>query len=109
MDNRDLNDSTDGRLERAKDYALGKHDSHPSVADQVGEGVGGIGGMLAGAAIGLLITATFAVVDNVWLDIVARQRPKVEGFAQSNAASMRRLAAPCHVPATAPSPAETAA
>jgi hypothetical protein len=52
MDDRDLNDSTDARLERAKDQALGKHDSHPSVADQVGEGVGGIGGMLAGAAIG---------------------------------------------------------
>lgn len=52
MDDRDLSDSTNGRLERAKDQALGKHDSHPSVADQVGEGVGGIGGMLAGAAIG---------------------------------------------------------
>ena len=52
MDHRDLSDSTDARLERAKDQALGKHDSHPSVADQVGEGVGGIGGMLAGAAIG---------------------------------------------------------
>ena len=52
MDNRDLNDSTDGRIERAKDKALGKHDDNPSVADEVGEGVGGIGGMLAGAAIG---------------------------------------------------------
>src|SRR5439155_19838860 len=52
MDNKDFNVSTDGRLERAKDQALGKHDSHPSVADQVGEGVGSIGGMLAGAAIG---------------------------------------------------------
>jgi len=52
MDDRDLSDTTDGRLERAKDQALGRHDKHPSVADQVGEGVGGIGGMLAGAAIG---------------------------------------------------------
>jgi hypothetical protein len=52
MDNRNFNDSTDGRLERAKDQALGKHDSNPSVADQVGEGVGGIGGALAGAAVG---------------------------------------------------------
>src|SRR5258705_606600 len=52
MDDRDLNYSTDARLERAKDQALGKHDRHPSVADQVGEGVGGIGGMLAGGAIG---------------------------------------------------------
>ncbi|MDB4882704.1 MAG: hypothetical protein JWL95_1470 [Gemmatimonadetes bacterium] len=52
MDNRNINDSTDGRIERAKDSALGKHDSNPSVADEVGEGVGGIGGALAGAAIG---------------------------------------------------------
>ncbi|HEV7990930.1 MAG TPA: hypothetical protein VGP25_03850 [Gemmatimonadaceae bacterium] len=54
MDNRNINDSTDGRLERAKDNALGKHDSNPSVADEVGEGVGGIGGALAGAAVGSL-------------------------------------------------------
>jgi hypothetical protein len=45
-------DSTDGRLERAKDAALGKHDSHPSHADEAAEGVGGIGGVLTGAAIG---------------------------------------------------------
>jgi hypothetical protein len=53
MDNRDrITDSTDGRIERAKDAALGKHDSHPSHADEAGEAVGGIGGVLAGAAIG---------------------------------------------------------
>lgn len=53
MTNRDgKSDSTDGRLERAKDSALGKHDSHPSHVDEAGEAVGGIGGVLAGAAIG---------------------------------------------------------
>jgi hypothetical protein len=52
MDNRDLNDSTDGRLERAKDSALGAHDSPPSTADEIGEAAGGISGVLAGAAIG---------------------------------------------------------
>lgn len=53
MDNRDnLNDSTDARLERAKDSALGKHDSNPSHVDEAGEAVGGIGGVLAGAAVG---------------------------------------------------------
>jgi hypothetical protein len=52
MDNRELNDSTDGRLERAKDSALGEHDSHPSTADEIGEAAGGISGVLAGAAIG---------------------------------------------------------
>src|SRR3954465_10025780 len=45
-------DSTDGRVERAKDSALGKHDSNPSHLDEAGEAAGGIGGVLAGAAIG---------------------------------------------------------
>jgi hypothetical protein len=48
----DLNDSTDGKVERAKDNALGKHDSNPSHVDEAGEAVGGVGGVLAGAAIG---------------------------------------------------------
>ena len=39
--------------------------------------------------IGLLTTASFAVVDNVWLDIVAQQQTKIEGFAHSGADSMR--------------------
>jgi hypothetical protein len=46
------NDSIDGRVERAKDSALGKHDSNPSHLDEAGEAAGGIGGVLAGAAIG---------------------------------------------------------
>ena len=50
MDNRDI--STDSKIERAKDNALGKHDSNPSHVDEAGEAVGGIGGVLAGAAIG---------------------------------------------------------
>jgi uncharacterized protein YjbJ (UPF0337 family) len=48
----DRMDSTDGRVERAKDSALGKHDSNPSHLDEAGEAAGGIGGVLAGAAIG---------------------------------------------------------
>jgi hypothetical protein len=47
-----FNDSTDGRIESAKDAALGKHDSNPSHVDEAGEAAGGIGGVLAGAAIG---------------------------------------------------------
>ena len=47
-----MNDSTDGRVERAKDAALGTHDSTPSHLDEAGEAAGGIGGVLAGAAIG---------------------------------------------------------
>ena len=62
MDNRD---TTDGRLERAKDSALGKHDSHPSHVDEAGEAVGGIGGVLAGAAIGSAIGPVGTVIGGI--------------------------------------------
>jgi len=45
-------DSTDGRIERAKDAALGPHDSHPSRADELAEAAGSISGVLVGAGIG---------------------------------------------------------
>src|SRR6185437_6520107 len=45
-------DSTDGRIERAKDAALGPHDELPSVGDEIGEAAGGISGVLVGAGIG---------------------------------------------------------
>ena len=48
----DRGGSLDGRLERAKEAALGPHDDQPSVGDLVGEAAGGISGVLAGAAIG---------------------------------------------------------
>jgi hypothetical protein len=48
-----------------------------------------LAGLIAGAMIGALTIATFAVVDNVWLDIVSQQQTKIDGFAQSGAASMR--------------------
>jgi len=46
-------------------------------------------GIAAGMAIGALTIATFAVVDNVWLDVVAHQQSKIDGFARSGATSMR--------------------
>ncbi len=53
MDNRNNDPAlSDGKLETAKDNALGKHDDHPGVADHVGEAAGGISGVLAGAAVG---------------------------------------------------------
>jgi hypothetical protein len=54
MSDRDFSqtDSTDGRIERAKDAALGPHDDDPSVADELGEAAGGISGVLVGAGIG---------------------------------------------------------
>jgi hypothetical protein len=48
-----------------------------------------LAGLIAGAMIGALTIATFAVVDNVWLDIVSQQQTKIDGFAQSGAGSMR--------------------
>src|ERR1051325_1489852 len=44
--------STDGRIERAKDAALGGHESSPSTADEIGEAAGGISGALLGASAG---------------------------------------------------------
>jgi len=48
-----------------------------------------LAGVVAGMLIGSLTVVTFAVVDNVWLDVVARQPPKVDGFAASHASSRR--------------------
>lgn len=44
--------SIDGRLERAKEAALGPHTGEPSLGDEVGEATGGIAGVLLGAGIG---------------------------------------------------------
>ena len=62
-----------------------------ALAARAGSGRRGqvIAGILAGALIGGLTVATFAVVDNVWLDVVARQQTKIDGFAGSGAGSMR--------------------
>lgn len=65
MDNRDLGNTTDGRIERAKDQALGAHDSHPSHVDEAGEAVGGIGGVLAGAAIGSAIGPIGTIIGGI--------------------------------------------
>jgi hypothetical protein len=44
--------STDGRIERAKEAALGPHTGDPSLGDEIGEATGGIAGVLLGAGIG---------------------------------------------------------
>jgi hypothetical protein len=61
----DKRDTTDGKIERAKDSALGKHDSNPSHVDEAGEAVGGIGGVLAGAAIGSAIGPVGTLVGGI--------------------------------------------
>lgn len=48
-----------------------------------------LAGLVAGSIIGALTVGTFAVVDNVWLDVVAQQQTKIDGFAHSGAGSMR--------------------
>ena len=45
-------DSTNGRIERAKDAALGRHHPHPTLGDEIGEAAGGVSGALLGAGIG---------------------------------------------------------
>ena len=66
MDNRDkMNDSTDARIERAKDSALGTHDSNPSHVDEAGEAVGGIGGVLAGAAVGSIAGPVGTIIGGI--------------------------------------------
>jgi hypothetical protein len=46
-------------------------------------------GAVAGGILGVLIITTFAVVDNVFLEIVSRQQAKIDGLRESNMASMR--------------------
>jgi hypothetical protein len=53
MDDSTMRESTDGRIERAKDAALGAHDGPPSTADEIGEAAGGISGTVLGAGVGL--------------------------------------------------------
>ncbi|MDQ2666396.1 MAG: hypothetical protein M3Z05_10335 [Gemmatimonadota bacterium] len=62
MDNRN---TTDGSIERAKDKALGAHDSNPSHVDEAGEAVGGIGGVLAGAAIGSVVGPIGTIIGGI--------------------------------------------
>ena len=61
------------------------------MAERNGAGPRGqaVAGAVAGMLIGALTIATFAVVDNVWLDVVSQQQTKIDGYAASGAASMR--------------------
>lgn len=55
----------DGRIERAKDKALGKHDDTPGVADHVGEAAGGVSGVVAGAAIGSAVGPVGTIIGGI--------------------------------------------
>ena len=55
----------DGKTERVKEQALGKHDDHPGVADHVGEAAGGISGVVAGAAIGSAVGPVGTIIGGI--------------------------------------------
>jgi hypothetical protein len=61
---RDL-DTSDAKIERAKDKALGKHDPNPGIADHIGEGVGGVSGVLGGAAAGSAVGPVGTVLGGI--------------------------------------------
>ncbi len=66
MTDRDrVTNAGDGKIEHAKDKALGKHDDHPGVADHVGEAAGGISGVVAGAAIGSAVGPVGTVIGGI--------------------------------------------
>ncbi|MFI5896182.1 hypothetical protein ACIA5D_39385 [Actinoplanes sp. NPDC051513] len=48
-----------------------------------------LAGAVAGALIAVATIATFAVVDNVFLDTISRQQAKIDGLAHSGMTSMR--------------------
>lgn len=48
-----------------------------------------LAGAVAGAVLGVLIIATFLVVDNVFFTTISRQQTKIDGWAASGLPSMR--------------------
>jgi hypothetical protein len=57
--------SLDGRIEQAKDAALGAHHGPPSTADEIGEAAGGISGTLLGAGIGATAGPVGALIGGI--------------------------------------------
>jgi hypothetical protein len=62
-----------------------------AAARRAGGGTGQwiVAGMLAGLVIAVLGMGTFAVIDNVFLNVVMHQRGKIDGFRASGLTSMR--------------------
>jgi outer membrane lipoprotein SlyB len=52
MDHNRKAGTVDGRIEQAKDAALGAHHGPPSTADEIGEAAGGVSGTVLGASAG---------------------------------------------------------
>src|SRR5215208_5009836 len=60
-----LPESSDAKLERVKDMALGRHDDHPGVIDHAGEAAGGVSGVVAGASVGSLAGPVGTVIGGI--------------------------------------------
>jgi hypothetical protein len=56
-------------------------------------------GAVAGAILGMLFIATFAVIDNAFLQIISQQQAKIEGLRESGMTSMRAYLNSSSVPA----------
>lgn len=65
MDDRKTAGTLDGRIEQAKDAALGAHKGPPSTADEIGEAAGGISGTLLGASVGAAAGPVGALIGGV--------------------------------------------
>jgi hypothetical protein len=57
--------TVDGRIEQAKDAALGSHEGPPSTADEIGEAAGGISGTLLGASVGMAAGPVGALIGGI--------------------------------------------
>jgi hypothetical protein len=65
MDHRKPAGTLDGRIEQAKEAALGSHDGPPSTVDEIGEAAGGISGTLLGASVGMAAGPLGALIGGV--------------------------------------------
>ena len=65
MDHKHTAGTVDGRIEQAKDAALGPHKGPPSTADEIGEAAGGISGTLLGAGAGAPVGPFGALIGGI--------------------------------------------
>jgi hypothetical protein len=65
MDHNRKAGTLDGRIEQAKEAALGAHEGPPSTADEIGEAAGGISGTLLGAGVGAAAGPVGALIGGI--------------------------------------------
>jgi len=62
---RRIHDANDGRIEQAKDRALGEHEGPPDTAGMVGHAAGGVAGALTGAAVGSAVGPAGTIIGGI--------------------------------------------